>query len=235
VTTTLDERTEAIRFAGNIGFWALVLLIPLLAIHPPGTTELYDDGSHFLEHVDGLWVAIHFLAGLASLAVLPAIREWGRNLAGPRAETLGEWALYVAIVGAAVGMIHLLGTDTTAFVAFADTFEAGGGSEAVGVGADLLLRLHAATLVTWVVSSFLALPAVLGWAAYSDGRFPGWYPWLVWVAALLAAASVIVTLAESQFTTLSEMGLFRPAATLYLVWLLITTWWMRRGSLVRAP
>jgi hypothetical protein len=28
------------------------------------------------------------------------------------------------------------------------------------------------------------------------------------------------------------MGIFRPSVTLYLVWLLLTTWWMRRGSLM---
>ena len=116
------------------------------------------------------------------------------------------------------------------FHAFADTFEAGSGSEAVTVAADLLLRLHASTLVAWVVTFFFGFTAVLGLAAHSDGRFPVWFVWMPWVGAAAALASVVVTLAERQWTTLSEMGLFRTSATLLVLWLLVATWWMRRGS-----
>lgn len=229
---TLDERTDEIRLSGNIGFWAVLALAVLLGIHPFGTTDLYDDGQQFLEHVNAFWVTIHFLGALAFVSFIAPVATWARNLVDTRSRLIGQWALHTGIVGTAVGLIHLVATDTTVFIAFADTFAAGSASEAVTVAADLLLRLHAATLVAWTLSYFIAFPALLGWAAHADGRFPNWYPWVSWIGALLGVAALIVTMAQRQWTTLSEMGLFRPSVVLFILWLVVTTWWMRRGSLI---
>ena len=232
MTITLDEQTEEIQLAGNIGFWSVLALAVILGIHPFGTTDLYDDGQQFLEHVNAFWVTIHFLGAVAFLSFLVPVATWARNLVNARSRVIGKWALYVGIAGTAVGLIHLVATDTTVFIAFADTFAAGAGSEATTVAADLLLRLHAATLTAWTLSYFIAFPALLGWAARADGRFPNWYPWVSWIGALLAVAAVVVTMAQGQWTTLSEMGLFRPSVVLLILWLVITTWWMRKGSLI---
>lgn len=229
---TLEERTEEIRLAGNIGFWSVLALAVLLGIHPFGTTDLYDDGQQFLEHVNAFWVTIHFLGALAFVSFIAPVATWARNLVDARSRLIGQWALYTGIVGTAIGLIHLVATDTTVFVAFADTFTAGSGSEAVTVAADLLLRLHASTLVAWTLSYFIAFPALLGWAARADGRFPNWYPWVSWIGALLGVAALAVTMAQRQWTTLSEMGLFRPSVVLFILWVVVTTWWMRKGSLI---
>lgn len=181
MTSETSQRHEEIQSAGNLGFWFVVVLTALLLIHPFVTTELYDDGHQFLDHVDVLWVSIHFAAAVLFLAILLPIGTWARNLGNEKARAVGRWAVYVAIAGTSVGMIHLTATDTTTFVAFADTFEAGGGGSLVDLGADLLLRLHAATFVAWVTAYFFVLPIALGWAAAADGRFPAWYPWLAWV------------------------------------------------------
>ena len=50
------------------------------------------------------------------------------------------------------------------------------------------------------------------------------------MGALLGIAALVVTMA--QWTTLSEMGLFRPSVILLILWLVVTTWWMRKGSLI---
>ena len=232
MTTEIEGRTEEIELAGNVGFWALVTLMIVLLVHPPGTTDLYDDGHQFLDHVDGLWIGIHFAAAVLFLVLLLPIGAWARNLSNRRARLLGRWAVHVSVAGTAVGLIHLTATDTTTFVAFAETFEAGEGSDVVALGADLLLRIHAATFVAWVTSYFFALPAVLAWAAWADGRYPVWHIWLSVVASILAGVSVVLTLIHGQLTTLSEMGIFRPSVSIFLIWLLVTTWWMRRGSVV---
>ena len=232
MAVTLDEQTEEIRLAGNIGFWSVLALAVILGIHPFGTTDLYDDGQQFLEHVDAFWVTIHFLGALAFLSFILPVAIWARNLVDARSRLIGQWALYTGIVGTAVGTIHLVATDTTVFVAFADTFAAGSSGDAVTVAADLLLRVHAATLAAWTLSYFIAFPALLGWAARADGRFPNWYPWVSWIGALLAVAALTVTMVQGQWTTLSEMGLFRPSVTLLILWLVVTTWWMRKGSLI---
>ena len=228
---TLTEQQEEVRFVGRLGFWAVIGLAVILGAHPVGTTKLYASGEQFLEHVNAFWVVLHLASGILMLVLPIIIGVWARHLASTPARVFGQWSTYIGIVGVAVGTIHLIAFDTTLFLAFSDTFAAGTGSEAVTVGADLLLRIHAATLTAWVVSLFFALPAVLGFAAHVDGRFPRWYPWLTWLASVVALASVIVTLAEEQWTTLSEMVLLRTSGVLLIVWLLTTTWWMRRGSI----
>lgn len=231
MTTELDRRTDEISLAGNVGFWAVVLTTVVLLIHPFGTTELYGDGQQFLEHVDVLWVTIHFVVALLFMVLLLPINVWARNLSTTTARTWGRLATLVAIAGTAVGLFHLTATDTTTFVAFADTFESEAGSESANLGGDLLLRLHAATFAAWVTSYFFAVPALVAVAAWQDRRFPAWQTMLAVIASVLAAVSVVLTLGEGQLTTLSEVGIFRPSVTLFLIWMLTTTWWMRRGTL----
>ena len=50
--------------------------------------------------------------------------------------------------------------------------------------------------------------------------------------AALSLASVSVTLAERQWTTLSEMGLFRPAITVFLVWFGLISYRLRRRAML---
>jgi hypothetical protein len=99
MSTELDERTEEIRLAGNLGVWFVIALTAVLLVHPFGTTELYDDGHDFLEHVGVLWVSIHFAAAVLFLAILLPIGTWARHLGNEKARALGRWAVYVAIAG----------------------------------------------------------------------------------------------------------------------------------------
>ncbi len=231
MATTVDAQRQEIRFAGQIGFWAVITLAVLLGVHPLGTTELYDDGQQFLEHVNWFWVTIHFIGAFLFIALLVVFWAWARNLAPGRARVLGQLGLMAAIAGTGVGSLHLIATDTMTFIAFTDTFVAGSDTDAVRVGADVLLRLHASTLTAWTLSYYTAVPLLMAFAARADGRFPGWYSLLAFLGAVGAAASVVVTAAAGQWTTLSEMGIFRPAVVLLAVWLLVTSWWMRSGTL----
>ena len=113
MTTELDRRTDEISLAGNVGFWAVVMTTVVLLIHPFGTTELYDDGQQFLEHVDVLWVTIHFVVALLFMVLLLPINVWARKLSTTTARTWGHLATLVAIAGTAVGLFHLTATDTT--------------------------------------------------------------------------------------------------------------------------
>ena len=76
------------------------------------------------------------------------------------------------------------------------------------------MRIHASTLTAWGVTFFIAPPLVVGFAVHADGRFPSWFAWLAWLGAAVGLASVIITLVEEQWTTLSEMVLFRSSASL---------------------
>lgn len=227
-----EDRTEEVGIAGQVGFWSVVVLAVLLGVHPPGSSELYNDGQQFVEHVNAFWVTIHFLGTLTFIALLLPVAVWGRQLASVRARVIARLAFYVALVGTAIGSLHLIATDTAVFLAFSDTYASGSGSEAVEVGADRLLRFHASTLTAWALVHFVALPVAIGLASKADGRFPSWYPLLTWAAAALAGAAVVVAVSEGQWSTLSDMALFRPAVVLLIVWFVVTTWWMRRGEVV---
>ena len=231
MTTTLDERRQEIRLAGQIGFWSVIALAVLLGVHPLGTTDLYDDGQQFLEHVNAFWVTIHFVAAFLFIALLVVFWAWVRDLAPGRARVLGQLGLMAAIAGTGVGSIHLIATDTMSFIAYTDTFVAGSDTDSVRVGADVLLRLHASTLSAWTLSYFAAVPLLMGMAARADGRFPGWYSLIAFLGAVASITAVIVTALEGQWTTLSEMGIFRPGVVLLAIWLLTTSYWMRSGTL----
>ncbi|MDJ0961168.1 MAG: hypothetical protein QNJ88_10940 [Acidimicrobiia bacterium] len=234
VATDASSTQRTVGFTGRLGLWAVLILVVVLAIHPLGSTSLYDDPVQFLEHVTSYWVVIHMAAAIGLLAFPLIVDTWSKHLATPEARVLGRGATLIAVLGMGIGMIHLTGTDTMTFVAFRDTFEASGGSEAGLVGVDVLLRLHAATFTAWVSSFFLTLPLVLGFAVRADGRLPRWMAWIAWAAAALQIAALSITFAERQLTTLSEQILFRSGATLMLIWFLVTTMWMRRGSVTGA-
>ena len=208
-----DDASQTMRFAGALGLVATLALIVILVVHPFGTTDLYDDGGRFLEHVNGFWIALHVLAVVAFLAYPMLIETWSAHLATPQARLVGRWASLVATLGMAVGALHLIATDTMTFVFFEDTFNAGAGSEAVTTSADLLLRLHGATLFTWVLVFWFSVPALMAVAVVLDGRLPQWFAALAGLSAALQVAALATTTREGQWTTLSEMGLFRVGAT----------------------
>ncbi len=124
----------------------------------------------------------------------------------------------VSVMGVAVGVVHLVGTDTVTFEFFADTLESG--APAADTVADGFLRLHAATLMSWMAVFWLGVPLCAAIASWLDGR-RDWHLWIPAAAVVLVVASMAVTFSERQFTTLSEMGLFRPAATLFIIWLFL--------------
>lgn len=236
-TATTSEVTET-HVAGRIGLVCVVGLAVVLGVHPFGSSDLYDDGQRFLDHVGWYWVALHFVGTLLLLTWSGIIATWAKNLATVESQFIARLAAIAAATGMGVGALHLIATDTMTFLAFSDTFEAGQGSEATLVGADLLVRLHAATLAAWVLSFWLAVPLLLGWACLRDPRLPLWAGGLALAAALLQTIALSITIAEQQWTTASEMGFFRIGATLFIGWMIAATFSMRRGDLwvgVAAP
>ena len=223
------------RFAGQIGFAGVIALAVLLIVHPFGTTELYEDGFRFLDHVTWFWVTIHLLGALAFMTWLPAIGAWARGLEEYRARVVGRWAYSLAIGGFAVGTIHLAAMDTLTFWFFRDTYEAAGGSEAGEIAADLLLRLHGASLSAWITIFWFAVPLLGGIATLLDNRMPRWVGWVGVVGGGLQVPALALTLGERQWTTLSEQIVLRTGATLFLVWMLAITWSLRRGAPIGQP
>lgn len=217
--------------AGRIGLVTTLGVAVILAIHPLGSSDLYDDGGRFLDHVGWYWVVLHLAATVLLLTWPAVIGAWAKALSTVEARFIGRMAAVAATAGMGVGALHLIATDTMTFVAFSDTYEAGAGSEATEVGADLLLRLHAATLTAWVTSFWFAVPLLVGVAALRDPRLPKWIGGTGLVAAGLQVVALLVTIAEEQWTTVSEMGFFRIGATLLILWMVTVSHFMRRGDL----
>ena len=211
---------------GTLGVVVAIAVGLILGVHPLGSTELYDDGAQFTEHVGPFWVVIHFVGGILLLAVPTGDRCVERDAGyagGPGVRTGGRRR--TAIGGVALGVLHLAGTDTMTFLAYEDTLASG--LEGAVAGADVLLRLHAATLMAFVVTLFVAVPAAAAVAASMDRDWT-WRFWLPAAITALSVTSVSVTLVESQWTSLSEMGLFRPVVTLFLLWFGLVSFRLRR-------
>ncbi|MGH9119684.1 MAG: hypothetical protein ACRD0A_17965 [Acidimicrobiales bacterium] len=62
--------------AGTLGIVIAVLAAVILGVHPPGSTDLYDDGVEFIDHIGPLWIAIHLLAALVLLGVPAVVAAW---------------------------------------------------------------------------------------------------------------------------------------------------------------
>lgn len=139
----------------------------------------------------------------------------------------GRLAGIVAIAGTGVGVLHLVATDTIVIAFFQDTVEAAGDEAAVS--ADLVMRLHAATLTAWIIGFWLGVQVVTAVAAWVDGR-RGWQLYLPGVGAVMLLVSLGITLAEGQYTTLSDMVFFRVPVVLFLVWLGLVGYDMRKAA-----
>jgi len=222
-STVLDRQ----RVAGTLGLVVAISIAVVLGVHPLGSTDLYDDGARFADHVGPFWVTIHFIGALLLLAIPVVIGAWADAFSAAASHVFARLAATVSVGGAALGVLHLAGTDTVTFLTYQDTLSSG--LEGAGAGADVLLRIHAATLTAFVVSMFVALPAATALTA-AAGRDWSWRCWVPLAIAALSVASVSITLAEGQWTSLSEMGLFRPAVTLFLVWLALISFQLRRGT-----
>lgn len=230
-TTSADEKVAADRAVGTIGLVCAVGVAVILGVHPFGTTEVYDDGQQFLEHVGWFWIVLHFVATPLLIGFAPVIWRLASGLTAPAARMVGYFATMAAVGGMAIGALHLIGTDTITFFAFTDTFNAAGGgaNEAAALSADLLLRLHAATLATWIVAYWMMVPLLLALALYLEGDRPVWMTAAAAVSGVCQIVSIVLFLAAGQHTTVSENGFFRIGVTILVVLIGLVSWNMRQG------
>jgi hypothetical protein len=210
-----DAARQRQQVTGTVGLVVTIAVAVILGVHPFGSTELYDDGSRFVDHVGPFWVAIHVGGAILLLAIPVVLAAWSQTLQTAAGQVFGRLTVTTATVAGALAVLHLVGTDTMTFVAYRDTL--GSGIEGAAAGADVLLRLHAATLMAWVTTLFVAVPSCAVAVAICE-RDWRWRFWLPAAIAVLSVASISLTWAERQWTTVSEMGLLRPAITLFLLW-----------------
>jgi hypothetical protein len=225
VSASADAATERRRVIGTVGLVVAVAIALVLGIHPLGSSKLYDDGVRFTHHVGPFWVVIHYVGAILFLAVPTVIGAWSDTVVTPAGQVFARMATTISVGGVALAVLHLVGTDTLTFLAYKDTLASG--LDGAVAGADVLLRLHAATLMAFVITLFVGVPAAASVAVAMD-RDTSWRFWLPVAITVCSVASVVVTLLEAQWTALSEMGLFRPAVTLFLIWFGLISYRLRR-------
>jgi hypothetical protein len=226
-----DAAMQRQHVTGTLGVAVTAAVAVILGVHPFGSTGLYDDGPRFVEHVGALWVVIHFAGAVLLLAIPVVVASWAETLGAAASQVFGRLTVTVSVVAVALAVLHLVGTDTMTFLAYENTLASG--VDGAAIGADVLLRVHAATLMAWVMSMFVAVPIAAAVATAGDHDW-SWRFWLPVAIATVSLASVSVTLLEGQWTTLSEMGLLRPAITLFLVWVALTAYRLRRPATLAA-
>jgi hypothetical protein len=226
-----DAAMQRQHVTGTLGVAVTAAVAVILGVHPFGSTGLYDDGPRFVEHVGALWVVIHFAGAVLLLAIPVVVASWAETLGAAASQVFGRLTVTVSVVAVALAVLHLVGTDTMTFLAYENTLASG--VDGAAIGADVLLRVHAATLMAWVMSMFVAVPIAAAVATAGDHDW-SWRFWLPVAIATVSLASVSVTLLEGQWTTLSEMGLLRPAITLFLVWVGLTAYRLRRPATLAA-
>ncbi|MEM9465076.1 MAG: hypothetical protein AAGA90_06870 [Actinomycetota bacterium] len=223
------------REAGRIGLVSMAGVVVVLVIHPFGTTDIYETGGAFLDHVTGFWVVLHLVAALLFAAFPLVFGAWSLSLEAGHAKVLALWATVVCVAGYGIGALHLIGTDTVTFWVYADTYEATRDTPAGEVGADVFLRLHAATLTSWITVFWFAAPAIAGLAALRAKSGPVWLGAMALIGAALQVPAVILTLSEGQWTTVSEQGFFRTGATFTILFTIGLALGLRRGAPIGQP
>jgi hypothetical protein len=219
--------TERQRVIGTLGVVIAVSVAVILGAHPFGDTELYDDGAEFVDHVGWFWVVIHVVGAVLFLGIPTVMSTWAEMLHTSAGQVFGRVAASISTGAVALAVLHFVGTDTTSFIAYKDTLASG--QDGAAVGADVLVRIHAATLMALVITLFVAMPLAAALATALDGD-RGWRFGLPMAIGGLSVAAASVTLMERQWTTLSEMGLLRPAITLFVIWFGLIGYGLRREA-----
>lgn len=226
---TLGRPTATTRTVGTVGLWAAVLLVLGNLLHPfDGSTALYADITAFASKAEGvLWVGVHLGVAVLLLVVPWLVQAWASSSDVPRTRLVGRLAFATSLVGTAIGTVHLAGVDGAALGSYATVLDP---ADPVTITAGaVLLRVHLATFLSWVLTFWMATQALLGVAAILDGR-RRWLGCLLLVGAALAAGSTIVTAVEGQLTTLSEPLLFRTSTLPLTVWLFAASMDLRTGQ-----
>lgn len=196
--------------------------------HPVGSTEMYTDGTRFVEHADTTyWVVNHLLLAIAILVVPWVAWAWWKRLSGGTAQAFGAWATMLVTIGSLLGALHLGGIDGVAIPAYSDVLAAGGaGAE---VGADVLLKVHLASITAWSIVLWGGAQAALGVAELLDGR-RRILGILLLVCAALGFVFAFAIALEGHLTSVTEGVLFRASTVGLTIWLLWTAWELFRSD-----
>lgn len=231
-TATTETRSHpgaGRRTVGTIGLVVTGILVVGNAIHPfDGSTELYGDITAFAEKATGgVWVIDHLVLAVVLLAIPWVASVWRDSLQDARARLWGGFAVIAVLVGTVIGTVHLGGVDGAAMGSYGELLRDPASGEMAVAAGEVLLRVHMATFMSWVLSFYAVAQLLLARATWLEGRHR-WLGALLALGGLLAAASVVVTAVEGQLTTLSEPLLFRPSTVTITVWLVVASLDLRR-------
>lgn len=222
--------SEQLRTVGTIGLVGGALLVVANLVHPFGNTGLYSSGVEFVEHTGTFWIWLHF-AIAATLLIGPLLAHaWYRSLTDSTAIVWGRLAFLTVLLGTTVGVVHLAGIDGSALPAWQEVLDSG--AEGAELGADLLMRVHLTTFVSWTFLFFgfaQLFLAVTEFVRPEGNRLLGV---LVALGGVLGLASAVVSGVGGQLTTATDTFMLRPSAALLTVWIFWEAWTMRSKAAI---
>jgi hypothetical protein len=120
-----DAARQRQHVIGTFGVVIAVSVAVILGVHPWGSTDLYDDGAEFVDHVGPFWLVIHFVGTVLFFGMPTLIGAWADTLRTPAGQVFGKLAASTSVGSVALGVLHLVGTDTTSFLTSEDTLASG--------------------------------------------------------------------------------------------------------------
>ena len=82
-----DAAMQRQHVTGTLRVVVTLAVAIILGFHPFGSTDLYDDGARFVEHVGALWVVIHLAGAVLFLAITGGPRRLFSRVVGARHST----------------------------------------------------------------------------------------------------------------------------------------------------
>ncbi len=216
----------SVRTAGSVALLAAAWLVIGNITHPIGSTEVYTDGVAFVGTTDTYWLVNHLLLGLSLLVTPWLVRLWTGGFKDPRARVLGHLAHPVAIIGTAIGIVHLAGIDGTALAAFRRLLDANP-SEMTTAVVDGFQLLHLGTFTVWTMTFFGVLQVAMGAAMLLEGARPAWLGGLLMLCGVLGFGASFVSAGQGHLSTFSEGVLLRGSSVGLTIWLVWLAWVMR--------
>ena len=92
ITVNPNAARQRQQVIGTFGVVIAVSVAVILGVHPWGSTDLYNDGVEFVDHVGPFWVAIHFVGAMLFLGMPTVIGAWADTLRTPAGQVFGKVA-----------------------------------------------------------------------------------------------------------------------------------------------
>ena len=207
-----------------------ILAIPVNILHPRGA-EFGDTSAHLQEIADsGIWVGVHIGIVVAVLLILGGLAAVYRSITEGWGAALARLGFASALVGTALTVVLIGGTDGIAMKVVADAW-ASSQDPALFQAAFVLEQINFGLLSMFIFIFFGVTFILYGLAVALTDVYPKWLGWAALVVGI-AAALIGLVQAYNGPSTLVTNVLFPIVSILLTVWALVigVLMWRKAGA-----